>query len=89
MAHVVFTPNLRRHVACPDAEAAGETVRAVLERVFADNRQLGAYVLDEQGAVRKHMGILVDGAPLRDRKQLSDPVRPDSRIHVLQALSGG
>ena len=37
----------------------------------------------------EHMGILVDGTPLRDRKQLSDPVRPDSRIHVLQALSGG
>jgi hypothetical protein len=46
-------------------------------------------VLDEQAALRKHMGIIVDGVVLRDRERLSDPVGPDSRIYVMQALSGG
>ena len=34
MASVRFTANIQRHVACPDAEAAGATVREVLDRVF-------------------------------------------------------
>ena len=89
MASVVFTPNLRRHVECPDAEAEGATVGEVLAGVFAGNAPLRGYVLDDLGGLRKHMGIIVDGAVLADRKCLSDPVRPDSRIYVLQALSGG
>jgi hypothetical protein len=34
MAKVVFTPNIQRHVLCPEAKAAGQTVREVLEKVF-------------------------------------------------------
>jgi sulfur-carrier protein len=89
MARVTFTTNLRRHVDCPIVEAAGETVRAVLDRVFAAHPRLGTYVLDDQGALRKHMTILVDGQRLRDRDQLSDAVTPTSEVYVLQALSGG
>lgn len=89
MARVSFTTNLRRHVECPTVEAAGATVREVLDRVFAANERLGAYVLDDQKALRKHMTVLVDGARLRDLVTLSDPVRPTSEIYVLQSLSGG
>jgi sulfur-carrier protein len=89
MARVSFTTNLRRHVECPTVEAAGATVREVLDRVFAANERLGAYVLDDQKALRKHMTVLVDGARLRDLVALSDPVRPASEIYVLQSLSGG
>jgi sulfur-carrier protein len=89
MARVSFTTNLRRHVECPTVEAEGQTVREVLDRVFAANEKLGAYVLDDQKALRKHMTILVDGARLRDLIKLSDPVRPQSEIYVLQSLSGG
>jgi molybdopterin converting factor small subunit len=89
MAKVFFTANLRRHVDCPGMEAEGETVREVLSRVFAVQDRLGAYVLDDQGALRKHMSILVDGQRIRDLERLSDPVRPSSEIWVMQALSGG
>lgn len=89
MAEVHFTANLQRHVACPQVHAEGGTVREVLDRVFAQNAALRGYVLDEQSALRKHMGIIVDGVVLQDRDRLSDPVRPDSRIFVMQALSGG
>lgn len=89
MAQVVFTPNLKRHVDCPDADAPGATVGEVLNGVFGTNASLRGYVLDEQGGLRKHMGIIVDGAVIADRRRLSDPVGPDSRIYVLQALSGG
>ncbi len=89
MATVVFTPNLRRHVECPAEEVAGATVRAVLDAVFAHNPRLRTYVLDDQGALRHHMNVFVDGAQIADRDRLSDPVRPASEIYVMQALSGG
>jgi len=89
MARVVFTANLQRHVDCPEAEAAGATVREALEAVFRANARLRGYVLDDQSSLRRHMAIVVDGAPLRDRAALSDPIAPDSAIYVLQALSGG
>jgi sulfur-carrier protein len=89
MALVIFTSNLRRHVECPETEADGATVREVLDAVFARHDLLRGYVLDDQAALRRHMGVIIDGAALRDRRNLSDPVKPTSRIYVLQALSGG
>jgi sulfur-carrier protein len=89
MARVIFTANIQRHVACPEAEAAGATVREVLENVFADNPQARAYVLDDQSSLRKHMAIFLDGQMIRDRTRLADPVSDTSTIYVFQALSGG
>jgi sulfur-carrier protein len=89
MAKVVFTPNVQRHVACPEAQAPGRTVREVLDAVFADNAQARSYVLDDQSALRKHMAIFVDGRMIRDRARLADPVAETSTIYVFQALSGG
>jgi molybdopterin synthase sulfur carrier subunit len=89
VATVAFTPNLQRHVECPTAQVAGSTVRAVLEAVFAENPRLRGYVLDDQGALRKHMIIFVDGQQIEDRAALSDPVRDTSEVYVMQALSGG
>ena len=89
MAKVVFTPNVQRHVGCPAAEAAGATVREVLEKVFADNPPARSYVLDDQAALRRHMTIFVDGQIIRDRTRLADAVTDTSTIYVFQALSGG
>jgi len=89
MAKVVFTANVQRHVACPEAEAPGQTVRDVLETVFAGNPQARSYLLDDQSALRKHVTIFVDGRVIRDRARLSDAVGNASTIYVFQALSGG
>ena len=89
MARVTFTSNLRRHVDCATVEAAGQTVREVLEIVFESNDRLRTYILDDQAALRKHMTILVDGRRVADLTGLSDPVLPKSEVYVLQALSGG
>jgi sulfur-carrier protein len=69
--------------------AAGETVRQVLDVVFAGNPRLETYVLDDQRGLRKHMRILVNGLAIRDRDQQSDAVQPDDEVWVMQALSGG
>jgi molybdopterin synthase sulfur carrier subunit len=85
MPRVVFTSNLRRHLDAPPADAAGSTVRGVLESVFAGNPRLRGYVLDDQGSLRRHVVVFVDG----QRAALESPVKGTSEIHVLQALSGG
>ncbi len=89
MAHVEFTQNIQRHIACAPMQRPGATVREVLEAVFREVDRLRGYVLDEHGEVRKHIVIFVDGKPIRDRAALSDSVGDRSRIHVMQALSGG
>lgn len=89
VATVVFTANLRRHVECPTETVDAATVRAALDAVFADNPRLRGYILDDQGALRYHMSIFVDGQQITDRVHLSDPVRAASEIYVMQALSGG
>lgn len=89
MARVVFTSNLLRHVSCPDSEVAADTVGAALHQVFAAHPRVRDYVLDEQGELRKHVVVFIDGQRVRDRRRLSDPVGEASEIHVLQALTGG
>lgn len=89
MAMVHFTSNLRRHVDCPSMRAEGNTVRAVLDVVFAANPRLETYVLDDQRALRKHMRILVNGQSITDLQKQSDAVGPDDEVWVMQALSGG
>lgn len=89
MPRVVFTENIQRHVSCPPVEVAGQTVREVLDAVFTQNERARGYVLDEHGAVRKHMIVFVNGTMIRDRQTLGDPVSPNSEVYVMQALSGG
>jgi hypothetical protein len=89
MARVLFTQNIQRHVSCPETEAPGAILREVLDAVLAHNPAARSYVLDDQGALRRHITIFLDGGLIRDRVRLSDPVAANSTIYVFQALSGG
>ncbi len=89
MPSVHFTPNLRRHLVVESVEVEGQTVSEALSRVFGVNPGLRSYVLDDQGRLRTHVTIYVDGRPLQDRIELGDPVGETAEIHVMQALSGG
>lgn len=89
MAHVIFTQNLQRHLSSPTTEVAGHSVREVLEAVFAHHPRLRGYVLDDQGELRKHMMVFVDGDQVRDLAGLTDRVAADAEVYVMQALSGG
>jgi sulfur-carrier protein len=89
MPRVTFPPNLRRHLDAAGATVEGETVRAVLEAVFSGRPELRGYLLDDQGALRRHVAVFVDGRRVRDTRELGDPVGPASEVSVVQALSGG
>ncbi|HTI82915.1 MAG TPA: MoaD/ThiS family protein [Acetobacteraceae bacterium] len=89
MARVSFTANLQRHLSCPDQTVPGSTVRVVLDQVFATEPRLRSYILDDQGRVRKHIAIYVNGDRIADRVTLTDPVADADEVFVFQALSGG
>ncbi len=89
MASVYFTPNLARHTECPAAVLPAGTVAELLESYFERWPEVRGYVLDDQGEVRKHVKVLVDGRNLRDRRKLEDTLDANSQVYVFQALSGG
>lgn len=89
MARVFFTPSMRQHLTCPEAQSAGGSVREVLDGVFAANPEARHYLLDDRSTLRKHIVIFVDGDMISDRVHLSDAVSESSAIHVFQAFSGG
>ncbi len=89
MATVHVTPNLQRHITTESASVSGRTVAEVLQAYFPQCPGLRGYVLEDTGAVRRHMTIFVDGVAIQDRKNLSDPVPVDGEVFIMQALSGG
>ena len=89
MVAVSFARAFRRHVECPDADVGGATVGEVLDAYFDGQPAARSYVLDEAGAVRKHVAVFHNSDQIADRTGLSDPVDSGDRIDVFQALSGG
>ncbi len=86
---MVFTTALQRHVDCPEEVVEGASVRSALDAYFARHGGARTYVLDEQGELRQHVVVFVDGVQVRDRTSLGEGVGPDAEIYVMQALSGG
>ncbi len=89
MPTVSFTRALERFLAAPSAEVQGATLGDALAAMFASRPALRGYVLDDQGALRRHVVVYVNGRPASDRVRLTDPVGPRDEIYVIQALSGG
>ena len=89
MPQVSFTRNLQRHLHAPKTAVSGAAVREALDEVFAQNPRLRSYVLDDQGRLRKHVMVFVDGQMVKDRSQLGDRLEDSSELLVMQALSGG
>ena len=90
MARVKFTANLVRYF--PDlceCEVDCATIAEAVNAVDQRWRGLGDYIIDEQGALRKHVNIFVGNELIRDKKMLSDKVSADTKIYIMQALSGG
>ena len=89
MAKISFTSNLRRHIDCPSLTVEADTLRKALNVVFQDNPRLQGYILDDQGHLRKHIFIAIDGDLVSNDSDLNILLRADANIYVVQALSGG
>jgi len=82
--HAFFPQLAGREIALP-----GATVGDVLRGMEALAPGFLFYVCDEAGRLRQHVNVFVGKERVRDRATLTDPVGPDERVLVLQALSGG
>ncbi len=89
MAYLEFAPALQRHAAAPPVTAPADSLQSLLSAAFEQQPALQSYVLDEQGCVRKHVAVFLNGQLLHDRRRLDVPLAPDDRIYIAQALSGG
>ena len=89
MAEVHFTSHLRTLVPGAPFHVAGVTVGEALDALFQGEPHVRGYVLDDRGALRKHVCIFADGERLAHEGALSRRIGPDTKLYVMQALSGG
>jgi sulfur carrier protein ThiS len=89
MPVVEFAPALQRHARCAPVSTQAASLRSALDAAFDRQPALRSYVLDEQGAVRKHVAVFINGQLLHDRQRLERPLAGADRVYVAQALSGG
>jgi len=80
-----FFPTLEnRSISVPSGSVA-DVLRAVnaIAPGFTD------YVLDERGALRRHVKLSINDTLVVDRQSLSDRVPEGGTLYIFQALSGG
>jgi len=61
----------------------------VVQSIDQDFPGIKDYILDDQGSLRKHVNIFVDGSLISDRIKLQDKLNANSEVYIMQALSGG
>ncbi|HET7847169.1 MAG TPA: MoaD/ThiS family protein [Acidimicrobiia bacterium] len=66
-------------------EVTGQDVHEVLQGLFDREPGVRNHLIDEDGRIRTHVLVFVDG----ERAELSTPVSDGAEVQVLQAVSGG
>jgi hypothetical protein len=92
MATVELTRHLYRffpHLEGKEIRVDAVDVAGVIRELEKMAPGFAFYVCDERGRLRIHVNIFIGDERIGDRVHLSDPVGPDARIFILQALSGG
>jgi len=77
---------LRSYTGELHVQADGDTLAAMFADLDRRYPGLRFRVVDEQGAIRAHIKIFVDGVLARD---LATAVRPDGELMIVGALTGG
>jgi molybdopterin synthase sulfur carrier subunit len=68
-----------------DLELDGETVGAVLRALEASWPKTAGWILDEHGAVRRHVNVFRNGDQVDEATEL----RADDHLQVLPSITGG
>lgn len=89
MAKIAFTSHLQKVGPSDPVTCEGATVGSLIAALDERYPLLRNYILDDQGRVRQHIAIFVDGEMRPRDTVLADPVNDASEVYVLQALSGG
>lgn len=92
MARVELTRHLYAffpHLEGRELNVDASTVAEIVHGLEAIAPGFAFYVCDERGRLRTHVNIFVGDNRVSDRTRLSDRVDADSRVFIMQALSGG
>jgi sulfur carrier protein ThiS len=90
MPQIEFTSQLAQHVECPPTQSIdANSLSEVLQMVFEKYPAMKDYVMTEEGVLRQHIAVFIDGEMVAQRDELKIPVDERSEIFVMQALSGG
>jgi hypothetical protein len=84
-----LTSHLRRVAPVGPIRVEAATLGAALDAYFAAAPKVRSYILDDQGRLRRHVAVFIDGELLVDKTDLGRIVAATSEIYVMQALSGG
>jgi sulfur-carrier protein len=72
-----------------ELSTSAASVREVLARLAADQPAIHRSVCDETGAVRRHIGVFVNSAHIRDLDGLDTALAPGDVVSIFTAVSGG
>lgn len=90
MPAIHFTQALKRFF--PDlatVRSGKHSIPEIITELDARYPGLSGYILDDQGHLRKHVNIFIDGQMISDRQGLTDQIDGNTEIYIMQALSGG
>ncbi len=83
---VLIPSALRSYTQGPWAEAEGATLGTLLEDLDQRHPGIRFRMVDEQGGLRPHMRVFVNGKPVL---KLGQALRATDDVAIVQALSGG
>jgi hypothetical protein len=93
MAVVEFTRHLHRFFPAiadsPGLEIDAATIAELIGALETRFAGLSSYLINDDGSLRKHVVVFVDAKPIGDPVGLSDAINSESKVMVMQALSGG
>jgi molybdopterin synthase sulfur carrier subunit len=86
MPRVVLTGSIRQHAGDRGVvQVSGATARAVVKALEASSSGLRGWVIDEQGALRRHVRLFLGGVAV----SLDAPIGADDELHIVASISGG
>src|ERR1700751_3481397 len=82
MPRVILTGSIRQHAGgLGIVEVGGDTAAAVIGALEASHPALRGWIVDEQGALRRHVKLFLSGAAI----PLEAPIGPDAELHIVAA----
>ena len=86
MPRVILTGSIRQHAGgLGVVEVGGDTAGAVVAALEAEHPALRGWVVDERGALRRHVKLFLRGAAV----ELDARIEPGDELHIVSAISGG
>lgn len=90
MAKVKFTSNLLRFFPSLTSQSfKAESIKELIEALESRFPGLASYLIEEKGNLRAHVNIFIGSELIKDRAGLSDVIRPEDEVYIMQAISGG